>query len=246
MEAIDLLSDLAAAGITLEPEGDQLRIEGPLTSELRELIRQNVSDLGELVDLKQAAGDDWASIVDNPAALAAWANLRHTMQLRDRGQVPGHWTKEFDCPRCGPVMVEPSWPNHVDHCPWCHNRLQGRPVPGYSPPRVVTTSHVSEVATWILDHLSDGMKLSAHVIQAGIEAGYPESTLIRARDEIGTGLVRDHDLVDTWYWATVEQAEAHRANPAKITNTPHPTLHGDFRSEVTTNGSADAIDEFEF
>jgi len=69
------------------------------------------------------------------------------------------------------------------------------------------------------------MKLSAHVIQAGIEAGCPEATLIRARDEIGVGLVRDHDFADMWYWATVEQAEAHRANPAKITN---------------------AIDEFEF
>ncbi len=128
MEAIDILSELAAAGITLEPQGDQLRIEGPLTSELRELIRQNVADLGELVDLKQAAGPDWDSIADSPAALAAWADLRHAMQLRDNGQVPEHWTKEFNCPRCGTVPVEPSWPD-VNHCPWCHNRLQGRPMP---------------------------------------------------------------------------------------------------------------------
>ena len=128
MLAVDLLSDLARQGFTLEPDGDKLTVEGPLNDEWRKLIRENKADLCHLLDLKQAAGPDWDSIAENPAALAAWADLRHAMQLRDRGQVPEHWTKEFDCPRCGTVPVEPSWPD-VDHCPWCHNRLAGRPMP---------------------------------------------------------------------------------------------------------------------
>ena len=129
MQAVDLLATLVAQGFSLEPDGDKLTVEGPLNDEWRKLIRENKADLCEALSLKQAAGPDWDSIVDNPAALAAWADLRHAMQLRDNGEVPEHWTKEFDCPRCGPVWVEPSWPTHVDHCPWCHNRLAGKPVP---------------------------------------------------------------------------------------------------------------------
>ena len=129
MLAIDLLSTLVTEGFALEPAGDKLTVGGPLNDEWRKLIRENKADLCEVLNLKQAAGPDWPSIVENPAALAAWADLRHAMQLRKNGQVPKHWTKEFDCPRCGPVPVEPSWPNHVDHCPWCHNRLAGRPMP---------------------------------------------------------------------------------------------------------------------
>ncbi len=129
MLAVDLLSDLARQGFTLEPDGDKLTVEGPLNDEWRKLIRENKADLCEVLNLRQAAGPDWDSIAENPAALAAWADLRYAMQLRDRGQAPQHWTKEFDCSRCGPVPVEPSWPAHVDHCPWCFNRLAGRPMP---------------------------------------------------------------------------------------------------------------------
>ncbi len=129
MLAVDLLSTLVTEGFTLEPDGDKLTVEGPLTDEWRKRIRENKADLCHLLDLKQAAGPDWDSIAENPAALAAWTGLRHAMQLRDRGEVPAHWSKEFNCPRCGTVPVEPSWPNHVDHCPWCFNRLAGRPMP---------------------------------------------------------------------------------------------------------------------
>ena len=129
MEAVELFSTLVKEGFSLERKGDGLAVVGPLTDEWQKLIRANKADLCEVLNLRQAAGPDWDSISENPAALAAWANLRRDMQLRDHGQVPEHWTKEFDCPRCATVPVEPSWPNHVDHCPWCFNRVSGKPMP---------------------------------------------------------------------------------------------------------------------
>ena len=131
MSVNSLITDLSRQDVRLWMQDDQLHFDGPdeaLTDGVLEKLRRNKADLCHLLDLKQAAGPDWDSIAENPAALAAWTNLRHAMQLRDRGEVPAHWTKEFDCPRCGTVPVETSWPD-VDHCPWCHNRLAGRPMP---------------------------------------------------------------------------------------------------------------------
>ena len=98
-------------------------------NELNEISPSDIVHGIPIADLELEAGADWPSIAENPVALSAWADLRHAIQLRDRGQIPEHWTKPFDCPRCGTVPVEPSWPVHVDHCPWCHNRLQGKPMP---------------------------------------------------------------------------------------------------------------------
>jgi len=132
MSVSSLIADLSRQDIQLWTQDDQLHFDGPeeaVTDDVLTQISQNKADLCHWLDLKQAAGPDWDSIVADPKALAAWTGLRHAMQLRDLGQVPAHWTKEFDCPHCGPVLVEPSWPAHAHNCLWCPNRLAGRPMP---------------------------------------------------------------------------------------------------------------------
>ena len=129
MEAIDLLTNLTVAGITLQPVGDQLRVEGELTSKLRELIRQKKPDLTRLLDLKQEAGSDWDWIARDANRLAAWADLVQTNRLRKRGEVPSHWTAETTCRHCGPVPIWPGCAPTVTGCPWCFNRLAGLPMP---------------------------------------------------------------------------------------------------------------------
>ncbi len=129
MEAIDLLTNLANTGITLQPVGDQLRVEGELTNKLRELIRQKKSDLTRLLDLKQEAGSDWDWIARDATRLAAWADLVQTNRLRERGEAPPHWTAKTTCKHCGPVPIWPGCPPKVSGCPWCFNRVSGKPMP---------------------------------------------------------------------------------------------------------------------
>lgn len=52
---------------------------------------------------------------------------------RNSGRVPEGWTHVASCIRCGPIWL---WkPMQVQGCPWCSNRVAGRPVPnpGSSP-----------------------------------------------------------------------------------------------------------------
>lgn len=78
-------------------------------------------------DLKKAAGTEWPGIKSNPAALEDFAYAVHTKRLIDRGQVPPDYKYVAHCRGCGPVWL---WfKGKLEGCPWCGNRLQGKPVP---------------------------------------------------------------------------------------------------------------------
>ena len=54
------------------------------------------------------------------------------MRMRERGEVPDHYTATTTCTRCGPVPIFPGVPDKVQGCPWCLNRHAGKPIPRVS------------------------------------------------------------------------------------------------------------------
>jgi hypothetical protein len=76
---------------------------------------------------------DYAASELTPEALAAWARGITIRRMRERGEVPAHYTAVTTCQGCGPVPIFPGTPAAVDACPWCFNRLAGLPVPKVTP-----------------------------------------------------------------------------------------------------------------
>lgn len=131
MAASDILALLRGKGLTLAADGGNL-LAGPkaaLTGETRALIRAHKAALVELVkteDLQAAAGDDWPDIKDDPEALA---RALQTRRLRERGEIPPHYTGTTTCKHCGTVPIFQGVPERVEGCPWCFNRAAGLPLP---------------------------------------------------------------------------------------------------------------------
>jgi hypothetical protein len=82
-----------------------------------------------LAELREAAGEDWPEMRDNPSAIEALAIAIVTRRQRERGERPAHWTEICECVHCGPVYLWPGNPSRVVGCPWCFNRVEGRPIP---------------------------------------------------------------------------------------------------------------------
>ena len=45
--------------------------------------------------------------------------LEGIIKMRERGEVPPHYTAVTNCQRCGTVPVWPGCPSEVIACPWC-------------------------------------------------------------------------------------------------------------------------------
>ena len=86
-----------------------------------------------LAELEAAAGADWPAVRDRPEALDALSHLLTIRALRERGERPGHYTRASTCAACGPVWLWEGAPARVLGCPWCFNRVAGRPIPRPDP-----------------------------------------------------------------------------------------------------------------
>ncbi len=144
-----LLKKVEQFGIRLEVRGDKLRAEAPqdvLTPELVAEFKTHKADLLDILgkpgaeriaqdhgltfaDLKQSTGLDWPEIQHDHATLEALARAIQTRRLRERGEVPPHYTEITVCAHCGPIMIFPGVAESVEGCPWCFNRVAGLPVP---------------------------------------------------------------------------------------------------------------------
>ncbi len=82
-----------------------------------------------LEDLQEAAGPDWPEVGADLVLLEALAKAIQTRRLRERGEVPAHYTATTTCRHCGPVPIFPGVGPTVEACPWCFNRLTRNPVP---------------------------------------------------------------------------------------------------------------------
>lgn len=52
-----------------------------------------------------------------------------TRRMRERGEVPSHYTEVTVCAHCGPIPIFSGVAERVVFCPWCFNRVAGLPVP---------------------------------------------------------------------------------------------------------------------
>jgi hypothetical protein len=106
-------ADIHISSVTAVPKaGDSGYMHGILLSELREL-----------------AGQDWPECERDPVLLDTYARSIQVRRMRERGIVPAHYTASTTCAHCGPVLIFPGAPERVLSCPWCFNRVAGRPVP---------------------------------------------------------------------------------------------------------------------
>ena len=160
MNAAELLAEVTQRGGRLLPNGDRLRVEAPepLPDDLLDRLRAHKPELLALLDpggLAEAltaacapvgldpaelraeftAKDlaDFAAGTLNPDVLAAWAWAVTIRRMRERGEVPAHYTAVTHCRGCGPVPIFEGCPDQVEGCPWCFNRVAGLPVPKVAP-----------------------------------------------------------------------------------------------------------------
>ena len=83
----------------------------------------------DLERLRTAAGPDWPVIRDDPAALEALRTALEAERARTEGIAPPDYTQPAYCGGCGPVLLWFGAPTRVMACPWCDNRINGRPIP---------------------------------------------------------------------------------------------------------------------
>ena len=64
-----------------------------------------------------------------PSGLLAFAHAVQVNMMRENGVVPPRWTASTVCQHCGDVPIFPGCSPRVDACPWCFNRVAGKPLP---------------------------------------------------------------------------------------------------------------------
>jgi hypothetical protein len=136
MGAPDLIFELRRKGYSIMADGCYLDVSPAdnLPPELVQQLKQNKSEIlvelqRETEDLQAAAGDDWPDIQDDPEALDALAKAIQTRRMRERGEVPPHYTSTTTCKHCGAVPIFEGSSGRVEGCPWCLNRGAGLPLP---------------------------------------------------------------------------------------------------------------------
>ncbi len=149
MNAEALLVEVQQMGVHLQVRGNKLRAEVPqdiLTPELVVKLKAHKTELLDilgkpgaeriaqdhgltLADLKQSARLDWPEIQEDRATLVALARAIQIRRMRERGEVPPHYTSTTICQHCGPIPIFPGVGERVEGCPWCFNRVRGLSVP---------------------------------------------------------------------------------------------------------------------
>lgn len=135
-----LLDRLASLGGSVRLEGERVLVRpANLPADLMAALRAHKAELRShliasrygvaLAELRAIAGRDWPQLEADPGLLAAFAEAVALRKLRERGEVPPHYTAVTTCRHCGPVPIFPGCPPEVFGCPWCFNRIEGRPVP---------------------------------------------------------------------------------------------------------------------
>ena len=137
--AIDLIRQAEADGVRLEVEGGEVYASGALTEDLVCRLRAHKGELHAALvaarysltvdDLRALAGPDWPEVERDPALLETLAHAVSVRRMREAGTVPAHYTATTTCAGCGHVPIFEGAPERVLACPWCLNRLAGKPVP---------------------------------------------------------------------------------------------------------------------
>ena len=109
-----------------EPDPDDIRKQ--LLDAIEPACRGRELTAEEVVD-KLSSDDisDWRNGRINNQTLATFARSLIELRAMETGQPPAHYIAVGYCEQCGPIW---SWHGgRVSACPWCRNRLEGRPIP---------------------------------------------------------------------------------------------------------------------
>ena len=115
---------MGAAGSPLQKE---VKKDEPTTNTL--LGSPGSPSDGVLAEAQRiAANEPNLSDVERQALIRAI----QTRRMRERGEVPPHYTEVTVCAHCGPVPIFPGVTERVLGCPWCFNRMRSLPIPKVS------------------------------------------------------------------------------------------------------------------
>ena len=133
MNALGIIGDLAGRGVRIRIDGSDIELFGSsdiVTADLLARLHMNKPALmRSLIEIQAEAGDDWQEISGDPEKLRAFVDMLTIAAMRERAEVPPHYTATTVCRHCGPVPIFPGLPDKVAGCPWCANRLRSLPIP---------------------------------------------------------------------------------------------------------------------
>lgn len=167
----DLLEVTAPSSVTVEPELiDTLRTrkqdilailkaEAVAATEIMAVLREACADTiitpSEVFErLGSEAVSDWAAGAIESEALEAFARSLDGVAAIERGERPAHYTHEATCHHCGPVWLWTA--GSFEGCPWCRNRLEGKPIPRPHAVRCADCQHFERTAHARLGHCIAG------------------------------------------------------------------------------------------
>ena len=127
MSGLSLLSTLASQGLSVQVNGSELVLSprDKLTDTLRAQIRSHKPALlASLTQLRRYAADDeeWQQIVSDPPQFEGYIYSVVTLEQRQRGEIPSHYTATVHCETCNQNV--PHFPVDGDTvlaCVWCWN-----------------------------------------------------------------------------------------------------------------------------
>lgn len=82
-----------------------------------------------LYDAERIAAEDGETTKDDPQSLECLAFIISVRRMRERGEIPPHYTSKTECQHCGMVPIFKGVPKKVLSCVWCFNRVGGKPMP---------------------------------------------------------------------------------------------------------------------
>lgn len=130
-------------------------------SRLVEAIGPCCSSLGlSPCELGQAvATEDVVAWRNNQVDLEYFEAIARALVQRramDEGHPPEHYAHRAECAQCGPVWL--GFSGEVLACPWCLNRVSGRPIPRPVPVQCAECAHFQRTAHPNLGHCSAGQQ----------------------------------------------------------------------------------------
>ncbi len=145
MNTAALLNEVTRRGIKLRPDGDALCYTAPkdaltpdLLVELKTHKAELLAELSVSITLADTPEDDILAEAQRIAAnepnlsddeYQALIRAIQTRRMRERGEVPPHYTEVTVCAHCGPIPIFSGVAERVEGCPWCFNRVRGLSVP---------------------------------------------------------------------------------------------------------------------
>ncbi len=91
--------------------------QNPLPDEPTKLTEVAEAHGMTLSELEEAAGPDWPEVEADLELVQAFANAVQIRRIRERGEIPPHYTASTVCAGCGPVPIWEGAPEKVLACP---------------------------------------------------------------------------------------------------------------------------------